>query len=98
MSGVEWLVHFVDSDGAPNQFNNADQYLWISGQQETTCIRRCQTFNCSCHGKTNADSELSEAKHIVVAEMMKETDMVQSHRVESAVSVHALLQREYVQP
>ena len=88
----------MDSDGAPTHFDNADQYLWISCQQNTTGIRRCQTFNCSCHGKAKVDPELGGAKHVVAAEMMKETDLDQSRRVESAVNVHALLQREYVQP
>lgn len=33
-------VHYVDSDGCPNQFDLSHQYLWISGQQYRHGIRR----------------------------------------------------------
>jgi hypothetical protein len=37
--GVAFSTHYVDSDGCPNQFDLADQYLWISGQQQRNGIR-----------------------------------------------------------
>ena len=47
-AGVKWTAHFADSDGAPNQFNLADQYLWISCQQGLHGIHLIWTINCPC--------------------------------------------------
>ena len=34
--GVAFSTHYVDSDGCPNQFDLADQYLWISVSNSAT--------------------------------------------------------------
>jgi hypothetical protein len=66
-------IHLVDSDGCPNQFDLAPQYLWIAGQQMKTGIRMDWTLNCPCHGKAKSDQSCGEGKEMVAAEQLLHT-------------------------
>ena len=66
-------IHLVDSDGCPNQFDLAPQYLWIAGQQTKTRIRMDWTLNCPCHGKAKSDPSCGKAKEMVAAEQLLHT-------------------------
>ncbi len=81
---LSWEVHFADSNGAPTQFDNATQYLWIPYQQARHSIKMDGTSNCPCHGKNKVDPENGAAKNMVLSEMLTETDVNQERRIESA--------------
>ena len=66
-------IHLVDSDGCPNQFDLAPQYLWIAGQQTMTRIRMDWTLNCPCHGKAKSDPSCGKGKEMVAAEQLLHT-------------------------
>ena len=92
--GVKFTVHYVDSDGCPNQFDLADQYLWISGQQERHGIRMDWSLNCPCHGKALSDPEMGAAKAMVAGEQLRHSED-DDHLIESVAQVVAVLRRKY---
>ena len=93
-----WEVHFADSDGAPTQFDNATQYLWISYQQAKSSIKMDWTLNCPCHGKNKVDPENGAAKNLVLLEMLTETDLNQERRIESAFAASKFLSERFSKP
>jgi hypothetical protein len=93
-----WEIHLVDSDGAPTQFDLADQYLWISYQLAKHGIRMDWTLNCSCHGKNKVDPENGGAKNMVLAAMLTESDIEQSKRIESAKAAADFMSENYSKP
>jgi hypothetical protein len=93
-----WEIHLADSDGAPTQFDLADQYLWISYQLAIHGIRMDWTLNCSCHGKNKVDPENGGAKNMVLAAMLTESDIQQSKRIESASAAADFLRENYSKP
>jgi len=95
--GVAFSTHYVDSDGCPNQFDLADQYLWISGQQQRNGIRMDWTLNCPCHGKALSDPEMGAAKAKVAGEQLKHNED-EHHLIESVAEVVDFLRREFNQP
>ncbi len=80
----KWDLRLADIDGAPTQFDLADQYLWISYQLAKNGIRMDWTLNCECHWKNKVDPENGGAKNMVLAAMLTESDVDQSNRIESA--------------
>jgi hypothetical protein len=46
------------SDGAPAQFDNQTQYIWISRSEENSGLQRDWRLHCTCHGKDKVDPEL----------------------------------------
>jgi hypothetical protein len=95
--GVAFSTHYVDSDGCPNHFDLADQYLWISGQQQRNGIRMDWTLNCPCHGKALSDPEMGAAKAKVAGEQLKHNED-EHHLIESVAEVVDFLRREFNQP
>ena len=61
----EPLGHLARSDGAPTQFDNCHQYVWISKHQDRIGWKLDWSLHCSCHGKDKVDPELGTAKGMI---------------------------------
>jgi hypothetical protein len=66
------LVDYFRCDGAPTQFDNATQCVWVSRSQAETGVRTDLTLHCTCHGKDKCDPELGTGKTIVKSVLLTE--------------------------
>ena len=64
---------YFRSDGAPTQFDNATQYLWVSNSKQNTGVATDLTLHCTCHGNDKVDPEMGTAKTTVKSVLITET-------------------------
>jgi hypothetical protein len=68
------IGHLDRGNGAPTQFDNCHQYVWISKHQAKIGWKLDWSLHCECHGKDKEDPELGTEKNIIrVAQLEQST-------------------------
>ena len=82
------------SDGAPTQFDNQTQYIWISQSEDRQGIQRDWCLHCTCHGKDKVDPELGQAKSVVKAFLLEENiETMYDKRIHDYLGVAKVLRK-----
>ena len=92
------IGHLARSDGAPTQFDNCHQYVWISKHQAKIGWKLDWSLHCECHGKDKVDPELGTGKNIIRVAQLEQSTSNCGHQISNYTEVAQKLIENWEHP